>query len=254
MRAVYINSAYRTPGDTSDDFTIQEHAGRYMNYPPKLVKLTYANIPYVWDNISSANDSVLLVESPNPGILVQVPIGNYDTTTLASQLQTSLNASGATGTYTVTYDSVTRHYTISSTVAFQLDFTIADSIGPRLGFTQTTTLALSATSNVSAALTDSEIFVCSDLVSGTDNGFTKFGGASSNDQTLAIVPVGSATFGSNIVYSTVGESFTTAQSNYSNQIRNNEPTNSMRFWLRSPSGAAVSLGDADWSCAITFIY
>lgn len=258
-KTVYVNSVYRTVGSaSSSDFTLEEYNGRYMNYPPKTVKLTSANIPYVWDNITADNNSVNLTEPPGPAIPITIPPGWYDGGSLAVALQNQLNASGGAGVYAVAYDGTSRHFTISSTVNFQLDFSVANSIAYRLGFASTavTAPALSVVSTAAACVADTEIFVCSSLVGGSDNGFCKFGSGSSNDEILAVVPVNVTVYGTNITYANTGagNAFVTSQSGYADQVRRQEDYTNMSFALKNVSGTVLDMNGADWSCIIIFSY
>lgn len=128
------------------------------------IQLVQACIPYTGYIINSNNNQLQFQEQLGQSIIVDVPIGDYNNPAdLATALETAMNSSAATSTYSVTIDNDTRTFTIMSDLAgdnlFRLMFNdcqcldtiedcdscqicqqrncnkyISGSIGPKLGF------------------------------------------------------------------------------------------------------------------------
>ena len=80
----------------------------------KSVSLRRFSIPNTIYNIQLlVNDAICLTESSTDYQAI-VAAGSYTTTTLASAIETAMNNSGASYTYTVTYNSVTMHFSIDA--------------------------------------------------------------------------------------------------------------------------------------------
>jgi hypothetical protein len=256
QKSVYFSSANRDNGGSIEDFTITDSSGKFA-IPPTTVKLTYASIPYTWYNILSSNNAFTLIEPNNGGFTAPLTItpGNYDGDQLASAVQTALNAAGGVNTYTVNYSSATLKFTISATGNFQLQFTSPDNIATRLGFVSgtTTSSATSVTSpNIAQILSDTEIFICSDLVGGIDNGYSLLQpGVSTNTQILAVVNI-VGTFGDVIAFQDRrgDPPFTIKQSNYSQLFSSSDRV--VRFFLQFPSQFPLDLNGVNWSATLTF--
>lgn len=261
LKSAYINSANRDMGGSSENFTITDSASLFT-YPPKAVKLTKANIPYTWYNVVSTNNQVILIEQPNPGVLATIPVGNYTGTSLASALQTALNAVAVLHTYTVTFNTLTQFFTITGSAGtFSLDFSTPNSAAARLGFAAgvTTTPAITTTSTQLAQIqSDNELWICSNLVGGCDNGFVLMSSATpSNTQILAVVPI-TGTFGDVINYVAPVDDpyFPTTQSEYGKVPTPGVASTpkSMSFFLAFPSGFALGLNGQNWSNTLTFSF
>jgi hypothetical protein len=256
QKTFYINSseAFRDPSGTNEDFTITEYTAR-MAQTPKRVKLIKASIPYTWNNITSFNNTFSVLD-PAPHV-VTIPDGHYNGVDLAPVLQSAINASGVSQTYTVIFNTNTLKYTISSVGDFSLDFTDSNSAATQLGFnTDIVTLpAISVTStDVAQLIPDYEVFICSDLVTGSDNGVMKWTSSPpTSDEILATVPI-TGCFGGLITYITTGEPFfTMAQSAYAQpQEPGPYSPRTMRFFLRFPSGIPVELNGLHWTAQLVF--
>jgi len=62
------------------------------------------------------------VDEGSGAVSVKLTVGEYTAEDLATELQTKLNASALTGTYTVTYDHETQKFTIATTVSAAINF------------------------------------------------------------------------------------------------------------------------------------
>lgn len=257
-KSLYVTSAARDLLTTNENFTITDTAKRF-SIPPKEVKLTYATIPNTWNNIvTGSNDTFNLIEPPNPGILVTIPAGNYTGSALASALQTALNVVAVLNTYTVLFNSNPVGFTITATGNFQLDFTGPAAFATRIGFvpgTTTVSAGIITSPQVPQINVDNEICICSNLVGGIDNGVSKFApGAATNDQILAVIPIGSSSYGSNIVFfnSTDNPFYPITQSAWGKiQLPTDNTSKKVSFFLAFPSGFPVSLNGAIWSFTLS---
>lgn len=120
------------------------------NFNPVGIKIISAEIPFVFDTISSLNNTFYLITS---GITSTISISpnTFTGPSLATELQAKLNATG--GSYTVTYDPLTFKYTISSTASFQIqvpEISIAQYIGFPVG-THTSSGNILTSPNMAAA-------------------------------------------------------------------------------------------------------
>jgi hypothetical protein len=257
QKSVYINSAQRDGGGSAESFYITDNAQRFT-YPPKSVKLTAASIPHTWYNITSSNNQFNLREPPAGPFLITITPGNYSGAALATAVETALNASAGAFVYTVTYDAASLHFTVTSSGMMILDFTPSNSIATRLGFTPGSQTALSLTAvspNLAVLYVSAEIFICSDLVGGIDNGFAKFNpNSATNDQILAVIPI-SGSFGDIVTFQAVSGDpfFSITQSNFGKISDSaSDPPKKARFFLQFSSGFTMSLNGLDWSMTLTF--
>lgn len=257
VKNIYINSApgFRDIAGTDINFTITKPVSNF-NVTPKRVKLLSARIPYVWDNITTANNAFTLIEpGPVTHAGVTVPTGRYTGPTLAAALQTTLNAiPGVVNTYTVTYDPNTFKFTISAVPGtFQFNFTIADSIASALGFASIVTVSASSitSSGVANLQPDSEIFIGSTLVGGIDNGVVPyFTGSAVELNILGVVPLTSC-FGSTIQYNcSTSEPWQSVNQSAFASASTINSTVVMGFNLFFLSGIPVDLKGTHWSADI----
>lgn len=191
-----------------------------------------------------------------------IPEGYYTGTTLATAMATLINASTVlTSTFTVTFDTDTLEFTIASgTNTFQIIFDAVGSASGLLGFAAGTTNpaapALEVTSLVGAALLpDYEIFLCSNLVTGSDNGVIVWSpsyvpDSTNQTQILARIPIAGCYSGV-INYSANAKSpaYNVTQSSFVQQIKLGVPA-SMRFFLSLPSGLPIDLQGYHWTAEI----
>ena len=85
------------------------------------IELLSANIPKSSYNINSANNTIHF-DVGGTEYTASVSSGNYDITTLLTDLETAMNAAGSGVTFTVTEDTKTNKITIAGTGAFDLLF------------------------------------------------------------------------------------------------------------------------------------
>jgi len=92
------------------------------------IKNLEAQIPFTWYVFNEKNNQFWLQEGINPPVLVTIPPGNYNSTSMAAQLKTSLDASLGVHTYTVTFLGASatgpalNKFQISSSTALVGDF------------------------------------------------------------------------------------------------------------------------------------
>lgn len=264
LKEFYINSSapHRDPGGTNEDFYITE-SGRHYGPPltPKRVKLARATIPFTWFNVTNSNNVFELIDVDGTH-QVTMPPGNYDAPTLAAVIGNLLNAlPGLAGMYTVAFNTMTFRLIFSSVDGvrtFQLNFDIPNSAALLLGFPvgSTTESGTNLTApNMVGLVPDFEIFICSDLVQGCDNGLVMWNTSPpSNTQILAKVSV-SGCYGSILNYCGCECSpfFDMRGSPYAAAATSTivpEPPRRMHFWLQFPSGMPVDLNGAHWTATL----
>lgn len=260
-KTIYINSTERDIGGSDDSFTITRVIQEFP-YPPKSAKLVTAAIPYTWDNITFDNNSFSIFETGTGTFDLTIPEGNYSGAQLATAVETAINTSGFfSQTYTVTYDSTTLKFTFTTApLGMQIIFTEPGSAATLLGFMPGSTnpgvAATSVTSTVGAQiLPDYEIFICSDLVQGSDNGVMKWFPSytptvSNQSQILARVPI-TAGFSTVLNYCAHPQLpfYSVTQSLFGQQYTTGTPV-SISFFLALPSGLPLSLNGYHWSAEI----
>lgn len=259
IRKLYINSApgFRDPGGTDENFTITKTISDFTTVP-RRVKLQTAQVPYTWNNIvSGSNNSFEVIIGTNT-YTINIASGHYTGTSLATAVQAALN-SATTNNFTVSYSTITFLFTFSSILsAYSFNFNVANTIAPALGFdiltyNSTTSSPYTLTSvYVSVVETDTQIFVCSTLVLGLDNGVIPyFPGAPPNYGILAALPLTSC-FGSFMNYTVPNDEpwFTVSQSAFTQESINPNSTVSIGFSLLFISGIPVNLQGAHWSATI----
>lgn len=109
---------------------------------------TYRNVCHMCVRYWYIMDSSYVVNaynrtfSVNDGVVtytISLAQGNYSTTTLATEVQSKLNASGSIVTWTVTYNSTTGKFTISATGPVTYAWATYPLCGKLLGFASTVT-------------------------------------------------------------------------------------------------------------------
>lgn len=264
QRTIYVNSANRDAGGTDDDFVVTRTAD-FTGVPTKA-KLVSASIPFTWGNVTDDNNTFTVTETTVGSDDFVISSGYYNGEALATAVQDLLNNSGVlTSTFTVTYDSDTLGFTITSSLnTFQIIFDASGSAAALLGFTAGTTNpgapALSVTSTGTAALLpDYEVFLCSDLVTGSDNGVmlwspTYTPTVSTQSQIMARIPITSCYSGViNYCASSDLPSYGITQSSFARAVALGEPA-SIRFFLTLPSGLPIDLNGYHWSAEIVLYF
>lgn len=88
------------------------------------VKILEVQIPFSFYTINSSNNTFTLTDTtPLTNVVITIPAGNYNTTTLMSTLTTQLNAAGSAGTYSITYSGTTGLFSFVKTGAATFTFT-----------------------------------------------------------------------------------------------------------------------------------
>jgi hypothetical protein len=162
-RVISIRSRDRINGSSSiSDFKVTiERISNVRN-----VKIQNVIIPLSYYNINSLNNSITF----NDGVLrtATLTLGSYTANQLATMIQTAMNAI-STLVFTITYNSITQKFTISSTSNFSLIFTIQTSLLPvMLGFNYTTYSGASTYTSVNVASVNkiySQLNICSGRLS-----------------------------------------------------------------------------------------
>jgi hypothetical protein len=125
---IFINSQTdRQPGESQSNF--RALLPKPVNFVNK-VSVIGATIPYVFPSFNSTNNTLLLNYTFIRTITIPTD-RNFDGTSLASFLQTAINAQVGAGVFTVTFDLYTGFLTFNapSTFAFSLSSTCLNKIG-----------------------------------------------------------------------------------------------------------------------------
>lgn len=253
-KVLYINSREesRTSG-SNEDFIITKNIEEW-DRAPQSVKLITASVPYTWNNLTS-NNNILQVNAGAGLTTITITPGNYTGSELASVLELELQNENPD--FTVAFDDQLLQYTISnSSISFTLEFPASNSLAKVLGFNEDSAYGPSATLtsvNNAVLLQDYDIFICSDLVSGSDNGILPWDpnvvhSLATQNQILARIPV-CGEFGTIQRYSAHTELpfFTIKQSDFA---RNRGQESNIRFFLKFPSGLNVDLNGYHWSAEL----
>lgn len=263
---IYVNSLpqFRDAGTSNEDFTITKNIQEFRTEPISA-KLISASIPYTWNNVTPSNSTFTITENTVGTDNFIIPNGNYDGTQLADVLQNVINSSGIlTLPYTVVFDTQTLVFTITAPGpnGIQISFTEPGSAASLLGFTPGSVFpgvfAASITSeNKAVLLQDYEIFICSDIVRGSDNGVIPWNvlpapDADNQNQILARVPI-LGCFSSVLSYKAsldipyyliTGSKFSKSKS------QSDSSTTTIRFFLKFPSGETVDLNGYHWTAEL----
>lgn len=255
-KTVYLSSKNRSTG-TSDNFTIADTQERFVkNVNPQSIKAITVTIPVTWYNVTAANNQFEFTSAITGLHHIEISPGNYSGETLAQALQDALEVEIPCGGYTVTYDCNTGKFTVASkTEPFSVDFTIANNMAEILGFEEVVTAsAMSHTSTkVANIIIDTEIWVCTNLISGIDNGVLNWtANAPKNEQMgiLACVPI-TACFGGIIQYTLPSQLpyYIITNSKFTNP---GDDPRELQLYLAFPSGAPISLNGHDWGMQVVF--
>ncbi len=252
-KVVIIRSANRDTG-TAENFTITDSGDVFTNVPTS-VRLSSAIIPYTWANVGPAfGNTVDFTGTVSGAHTIVIATNNYSGTTLATALQTQMSAAAAPDVYTVTFDSVTNKFTISSTETFTIDFTQPNNMHVILGFPEAVTPLSNTITSTSVAgfVVDKGVLICSNLINGIDNGMINWvSGPPPNSQTLAYMPIVGPWSGIiDFVNPFDVPSFIITNSDFSLEPRTTP--RALQFWLQFPSGTQVDLQGQDWECVIVF--
>lgn len=156
---VYVNSANRQAGTVSDFYIDTAVPG--ITDTENEVSLHYVNYRNSWYTVNQYNSQIQVVETDTAGptsstVNISLPQKNYSVFTLRDQLATSLNGASVKGvTYSVTYDTDTGKYTISTVTAsrtFNIHFENDLSPYLTLGFNKLQTGDLTSTTSDKVAI------------------------------------------------------------------------------------------------------
>lgn len=256
VKSIYVASASRTSG-TAENFTITNVPSFTNN--PISAKILNACIPNTWYNVNAPGNSLVFSDSVPTAYSVTITPGYYTGATLAAALQTAMNAVGSADAFTVTYSTTTYKTTFATTGAnMTLDFTAVPNLAKQLGFVSGVIygpLASITSVNTVNLILFTEIFICSDLVQGSDNGVIPWIAPSPPSWgVFARIPVRSC-FGEILDYRAATELpyFSVVQSTFAKTTDpNNDVPRSMRFSLKFPDNTDVLLNGYDWSMEILF--
>lgn len=113
---IILDSLNRSPGQPPNIFNIGQGT-QFFGYRYKRLAFSKLAMFYNTPNVNQTNNVVQF----NVGGTIYtavIPELHYNFTALATALQTALNAAGSPATFTVTANTNTRNYTISSTLAY----------------------------------------------------------------------------------------------------------------------------------------
>lgn len=142
QKLLHVNSeelpyyAFNIPGITTDVNVELDQAISCFTNEHLAVSIHSLSLPSSWYNISQFDNTFEFKVSAGSYQTLTVSPGNYNTRQLANEVQTLLN-NLSLGTFSVSYNSITNHFTIvetSSTTQFSLLFTGSNTIHKQLGF------------------------------------------------------------------------------------------------------------------------
>lgn len=133
---IFINSdTDRQPGESQSNFRCL--LPKPIAYPHK-VSVIGATVPYVFPSFNSTNNTLLI----NYQFIrtITIPTNqNFDGPTLASYLQSTINAQIGAGTFTVSFNSYTGFLTFTAPLTFA--FSVSSTCLNKLGFSTTNNIA-----------------------------------------------------------------------------------------------------------------
>jgi hypothetical protein len=254
-KVVTIRSANRSSG-TPEDFIITDNNSVFVT-APKSVRLSTVVLPYTWTNVNATSGNTMDFTGTNSGAhTIVLTTDNYDGPSLATALQTAMNLAAAPDVYTVVYNTTTNKYTITSTETFQIDFTAPLNMHVILGFPAIVTpLSNTATStNVAGFVINKEVLICTNLISGIDNGIIDWrSGAPTDLHAIGFVPIAGC-WGSIIEFLNPANlpDFVITNSDFS--LENRSTSRNLRFWLAFPDGQIPDLAGQNWECTIILYF
>lgn len=230
---IEINSADRTPSSVSS--TNFQVALPHSYSAVSKATLRSVKIPNVFYNISSTlgNATIVWQRGAN-GYSVTIPDGNYSTTTLATQLAASMNATDS-NSYQIAFSTTSYTTTITGTAAFTIYFGSAPAVGMAkiLGFNPVSTATATVVTGTKAwnlALPYTFYINISQL--------GMFAESTSKNQYTFLLPSNA----------NGGDLITFDEGNYKNSISVNVANLSfLNIELRTTNGAYANLLGLDWT-------
>jgi hypothetical protein len=251
-KEILVSSAKKT-GGTIEDFYIDIDNSLFPS-KIKSVKLLDCFIPYTWYTITDINNSFSFNEpTGNDVTYINVLITNqyYDAFTMAIEIQNKLNSLSPNAyIYTVVFKPALQKFTFTSTQAFNLDFTVTNSIYKQLGFLSqiyNSNSNIINSVNLVDLVEDKYLFVHTNLIGGIDSGSLLVENPIIERNILASIPINSA-FATIIYYKQYKESdfIDAANSEYNNSNSNTATINRLRFWLSLSSEYPLNMNGHNW--------
>ena len=117
------------------------------------IQLEKIRIPYTYYNVTEYNNKFIFEDNLNNNIAVEIPVGNYGTSEIISAVKLAMdNAPLSTQIFFCTLNDLTKKVSITSTLNFSLNFSIANSLGPLIGFGKNNYLPNKTTSYISPGI------------------------------------------------------------------------------------------------------
>ncbi len=256
VKTIIIDSSERISG-TPVNFVSRIPTSIFTRIPYG-VRLKQVILPLTFYKVNTSNNLFTLIET-GPTIITVTP-GNYNQNSLASTIQTLMNAATTIGNvYTVTFDSIIQKYTISGTLPFSLNFNITNSLGKVIGFNTQTTI--SSTTHIAPDIInlayDKHLYLeCPGLAGGLDNGFIIINRTTTVSlNCLSMIPI-LYDYGFINLYESPFEIpyINIEQSTFVDGIKNKLATIDLTFTLVSPTGVVLNLNGHDWTFSLEFTY
>lgn len=232
------------PGSTIADygnFTVE------LPFPIKCKEITpiQVTIPNSWYNVTSANYTIAWVDTTANNRSTTITARFYTASQLATAIQTAMNAIGATGTYTCSYDANTGKFTIAEVAGptnFQLSFATAGCINNLIGFNSVNKsgAATYTSDNVANVTGPSAIYISSANLS---RGFVQSIFRKNQSSVVMKIPV-DVQAQSTIVYAN-------QLADYAIKFPSQTTINKLDFKLLFPDGTQVDMNGVPWN--ITFV-
>lgn len=114
IKSLHFNTAFRNAGNLSNpSFVLNEPVNNLV-----AVKVKNAVIPLSFYTFDNHNNKLYLQEDSNPVVVVEIPKGNYTSTSIIPALKTALELPGVP-VYTVSYSSLTNKINIQCATQFK---------------------------------------------------------------------------------------------------------------------------------------
>jgi len=157
LNYLVINSKYRQNNQSSTDFTIQLYKPIIIK---KYIKLIFSSIPESSYQINENNQKFKIVFSDSTTKQFNVPIGNYNTTSLANIIKTNVNYDS----FNIIFDTSINKFIFSSATKDFTIYSVPYSINYILGFDMnknySSTLLVLYGANVLNFIEPSMFYIC----------------------------------------------------------------------------------------------
>lgn len=156
-------SSLEASSGSSSDFILD--VSKHQLHGITRVRMLKATVPNTMYNITSRNNKITAISTGAGGTFTAtLTPGQYDATTLATEIATQMTASDGTNTYTGTYSTTTLKITITAnTDAFKIDQTgLANALTWHAGLEESgeTAQALAVEFPNVAVVADYEVYLC----------------------------------------------------------------------------------------------